>query len=228
MSIFVGSEQGDVITPETVSPGVFVLGQPKKPSAAVDLILAGGGNDIVAAGKGDDVAILGAGDDQFIWNPGDGSDVVYGGAGRDELTFNGAGVNENVSIGAGLFGLAQFKRDVANVNMTLNDVEVIQFDAGGGSDNIKVGDLSKTDLQEVHIDLGGDAALGDGAVDKVTLEGSAQGDHIELLAFGDTVSVVGTPAFVALTHVEATMNSSSRAAPATTFSPRPRRRLRSS
>src|SRR5688572_12607190 len=180
MSIFVGTEQGDVITPDMVSPGVFVLGQPKKPSAAADVILAGGGNDIVAGGRGDDVAVLGAGDDRFIWNPGDGNDVVDGGAGYDTLEFNGgANVNENVSITAGLFGLAQFKRDVANVTMTLNDLEIIRFAAGGGADNIKVGNLTGTDVQEVYIDLAGaDVTTGDGAVDKVTLDGTGGEDYI--------------------------------------------------
>lgn len=205
MSIFVGTEQGDVITPDTVSPGVFVLGQPKKPSAAADVILAGGGNDIVAGGRGDDVAVLGAGDDRFIWNPGDGNDVVDGGAGYDTLEFNGgANVNENVSITAGLFGLAQFKRDVANVTMTLNDLEVIRFAAGGGTDNIKVGNLTGTDVQEVYVDLAGaDATTGDGAVDKVTLDGTGGEDYIDLMSFNGSVAAIGTPAFVSIAHVEA-------------------------
>jgi len=34
MSIFIGTNAGDTITPELVSPGVTVIGSPKKPSAA--------------------------------------------------------------------------------------------------------------------------------------------------------------------------------------------------
>ena len=34
MSIFIGSNAGETITPDLVSPSVLVLGSPKKPSAA--------------------------------------------------------------------------------------------------------------------------------------------------------------------------------------------------
>ena len=90
MSIFIGSNAGETITPDLVSPTVTVIGAPKQPSAASDLIFAGGGNDIVAGGGGDDLAFLGAGNDTFIWRPGDGNDFVDGGAGADRLVFNGS------------------------------------------------------------------------------------------------------------------------------------------
>ena len=65
-----------------------------------DTLIGGDGNDVIIGGRGNDTALLGAGDDTFIWNPGDGSDVVDGGDGTDTLVFNGANINENISIAA--------------------------------------------------------------------------------------------------------------------------------
>ena len=80
MSIFIGSNAGETIEPGNVSATVAIIGHTKTPSAASDLIFAGGGNDIVAGGGGNDIAFLGAGDDLFVWNSGDGSDLVDGGS----------------------------------------------------------------------------------------------------------------------------------------------------
>ena len=105
MSIFIGSNAGETITPDLVSPDVTVIGAPKKPSAAVDLIFAGGGNDVVAGGGGDDIAFLGAGDDTFIWRPGDGNDR-RGRRGREPTgcDFVGSAVAENITVSAGVLG----------------------------------------------------------------------------------------------------------------------------
>src|ERR1700674_2434688 len=104
MSIFIGSNASETITPDLVSPSVTVIGTPKHPSAAVDLIFAGGGNDIVAGGGGDDFAFLGAGNDTFIWRPGDGNDFVDGGAGLDRLIIYGSTRGDkNASSGRGIW-----------------------------------------------------------------------------------------------------------------------------
>src|SRR5215470_5112804 len=123
MSIFIGSNAGETITPDFVSSTVVAIGSPKKPSAASDLIFAGGGNDIVAGGGGDDLAFLGAGDDSFIWRPGDGSDIVDGDGGNDKLAFGGAAVGESIAVGAGGLGLARVARDVGNATVILSRVE---------------------------------------------------------------------------------------------------------
>src|SRR5689334_19993263 len=124
MSLFIGTNANEIITPDEVSPGVTVVGSPNKPSAAADLIFAGGGDDVVAGGKGNDIALLDSGNDTFIWNPGEGNDVVDGGDGADRLVFNGSSADERFAVSSAL-GTAQLTRDVGNVSMTLAHLERI-------------------------------------------------------------------------------------------------------
>jgi Ca2+-binding RTX toxin-like protein len=164
-----------------------------------DVILGGDGNDTVTGGRGDDVALLGAGNDTFIWNPGDGNDVVEGQAGNDTLVFNGANVSENIDIFAN-GGRALLTRNVANVVMDLDDIETIKLATLGGVDNVVVSDLSGTDVKQVAIDLAATAGSGqsDGAIDTVTVNGSAAADTINVGSAGTSVVVNGLPAQVTI------------------------------
>jgi Ca2+-binding RTX toxin-like protein len=97
-----------------------------------------------------------------------------------------------------------FFRDIANVAMDLNDVEIADFTARGGADNIVVGDLSGTDVVEVNTDLAAaPGGPGDGAADTVTVTGT-NGDDVAIVA-GDAsgVSVFGLAAQVNITRAEA-------------------------
>ena len=126
-----------------------------------------------SAGAAATPALLGAGDDTFVWNPGDGSDTVEGQDGFDTLLFNGANVNEKMTISANGHRATLF-RDVANITMDLNGIERIQITALGGADTITVNDLSKTDVTQVAIDLAGTpgSGTGDGAADTVIVNGN--------------------------------------------------------
>jgi Ca2+-binding RTX toxin-like protein len=172
-----------------------------------DVILGGNGNDIAFGQQGDDLALLGAGDDIFAWNPGDGSDTGEGQAGIDQLTFAGSGINENIDISAN-GERVRFFRDVANITMDLNDVERIDFHAFGGSDSIVIGDLSGTDLSVgvVVVDLEGTfgSGIGDGTVDQVTINGTANSDAINVFSINGVVAITGASAPVAIVHAEAT------------------------
>ena len=120
----------------------------------VDTITGSAGNDTIFGGVGNDVMHGGGGDDTFVWNPGDGSDVIDGQSGADTLLFNGANVNENVTISAN-GGHALFTRDVASITMDTNNVETFDFNALGGADTITINDLTGTDVSQVNIDLAG-------------------------------------------------------------------------
>jgi Ca2+-binding RTX toxin-like protein len=169
-----------------------------------DTLLGGDGNDVVIGGRGNDTAQLGAGDDAFIWNPGDGSDVVDGQDGTDTLVFNGANVNEKISISAN-HGRVSLARDVGGITMNLSSVEQIQLGAQGGADTIAVNDLSGTGVTQVAIDLSSTAGSGTGdqAADSVTVSGTKGNDNIVVEGQGGSVVVAGLPELVTITGAEA-------------------------
>jgi len=167
-----------------------------------DTLLGGSGNDVITGGRGNDTARLGSGDDTFVWNPGDGSDVVDGQDGLDTLLFNGADVSENMSITAN-HGRVNLTRNVGNVTMDLSGMEHIQLAAGGGTDNIAIGDLTGTGVTEVTIDLAAiGTTVGDGQTDTVTVNGTAGNDTISVVAVGTTVVVNGLAEQVSLLHTD--------------------------
>ncbi|MFO0956093.1 MAG: calcium-binding protein [Isosphaeraceae bacterium] len=167
-----------------------------------DLLLGSQGNDLINGGDGDDVALMGDGDDTFVWNPGDDNDTIEGQGGNDTMLFNGANVGENIGISAN-GGRVRFTRDVANIVMDLNDVEAINFNALGGADNITVGDLSGTGVQAVNLNLAAAGGAGDGAADRVTVQGTSGDDVIALAGDSSGVSVFGLAATVNITGAEA-------------------------
>ncbi|MBX9584232.1 MAG: hypothetical protein K2X87_28365 [Gemmataceae bacterium] len=168
-----------------------------------DTLYGGDGNDLVIGRRGDDLADLGAGDDVFVWNPGEADDTIRGRDGFDTMQFNGNGADERVELSA-VGGRLKFTRDVANVTMLTDDLERVNFTARGGADAITVGDLSKTDVQEVHVDLADPAGggIGDGKADSITLNGSKAADFVEMLGQGGSIAVVGLPTFVSITAAE--------------------------
>src|SRR5205823_5357520 len=158
----------------------------------------------VTGGRGDDLALMGAGDDTFVWNPGDGSDTVEGQAGADEMLFNGANVAEKIDISAN-GARVRFTRDVANITMDTDGVEVITFTARGGADLITVNDLTGTDVTQVNLDLAGTpgSGVGDGAADTVIVNGTAGADQIVVTGSAGSVTVAGLAAQVHITSPEA-------------------------
>jgi hypothetical protein len=163
------------------------------------------GNDTVDGGKGDDVAFLGDDDDTFRWDPGEGSDVLEGQDGRDTMLFNGAAVNEEITLTANGERLTFF-RDVGKVTMDTEDVEIVDFNALGGTDNVTVNDLTGTDVSQTNVDLaaalGGSA--GDGAVDNVVVNGTDGDDDIDIDGNGSGADVTGLATAVSVKHADST------------------------
>jgi Ca2+-binding RTX toxin-like protein len=168
-----------------------------------DLLIGGDGDDTIIGGRGSDVALMGTGNDTFVWNPGDGSDTVEGQGGTDTLQFNGANVAENINLSANGSRL-RFTRDVANITMDVNGVENVNFAALGGADNIHVGDLSKTDVTQVNLDLASPpgSGMGDGQPDIVTVDGTSAKDTIQIAGSGSSYSVSGLKTLVNVTGSE--------------------------
>ena len=163
----------------------------------------GRGNDVADGNGGADSAFMGKGDDVFVWDPGDGSDRFEGGAGSDTMAFNGAGGNEAMAANAN-GGRVRFTRVQGTIVMDLDDVEVIDVRALGGTDAITVGDVGATDLRRVDIDLaetlGG--AASDRVADTVTVVGTNGVDSIRAGVLGAAAEVTGLGATVRVTHAD--------------------------
>jgi Ca2+-binding RTX toxin-like protein len=168
-----------------------------------ELFRTGTGNDVVDGNRGTDTALLGNGTDKFIWDPGDGSDVIRGGRGQDTMLFNGSAAAERFVASANGPRL-RFTRDVGNIVMDTDDVERVTLNALGGADTVTVGDLRRTDVRKVDIDLGAQlgASGGDSAVDAVAVTGTAGKDRIRVSGSGGNVRVSGLRTDVRLKDVE--------------------------
>ncbi|MET0326493.1 MAG: calcium-binding protein [Ilumatobacteraceae bacterium] len=172
-------------------------------SNGVDILLGGDGNDVVDGQQGNDIGLLGAGDDVFQWDPGDGSDTVEGQVGTDRMLFNGSAANEIFDASAN-GGRVRFTRNVANIAMDLDGVEVVDVNALGGADSTTVGDLSGTDVVEVNGNLASaiGGAAGDAAADTVIVNGTNGNDAVDVIGAGTSASVRGLAARVTINGSE--------------------------
>jgi RTX calcium-binding nonapeptide repeat (4 copies) len=192
--------------PTTISggPGDDSLEGGQVQAAAENERFKGGpGDDTIDGGKGNDTAHLGEGNDTFVWDPGEGSDSIEGGPGRDTMLFNGADVNENVTMSAN-GGRLTFFRDVGNVTMDTDGVEAVDFNALRGVDNVTVNDLTGTDVTKVNLDLAGTlgGSVGDGSADNVVVNSTDGDDSINIDGNGSGADVTGLATAVSVEHAD--------------------------
>ena len=141
-----------------------VLGGPGR-----DTLIGGDDFDDIKGGRGDDTVYMGADFDRFSWAPGEGSDTVDGGPGsRDSLFFLGSGDAETFELEGD-----RFTRDVGNIVMDLDDVEIVDAVAGAGADTFRIADSSVTELNA-------SLAPGSGAndPDRIEIEGTEGDDAV--------------------------------------------------
>jgi hypothetical protein len=176
--------------------------------SGAEVFFGGNGDDFVDGNGGADTAFLGRGDDVFVWDPGDASDIVEGDKGSDTMVFNGAAGNEIMEVAAD-GGRVLFTRNLGNIVMDLNDVEVIDVRALGGTDAVTVNDAGGTDLERVDVDLAASlgGSTGDGQADTVTVAATKGDDSIAVDANGAAVEVSGLAAFVRITHADPTSDT---------------------
>ena len=168
-----------------------------------DLLLGGDGNDFIDGNQGLDTAFLGAGNDVFQWDPGDASDTIEGQADQDELLFNGSNASENIQINPN-GGRVLFLRDVAAITMDLNDLETLTFNAFSGADQVVVSDLTGTDVTLVNLSLAASGGIGDGQVDRITVNATAGADVFGATSAAGAVDVFGLFTDLHITTPEAT------------------------
>jgi hypothetical protein len=210
-----GNDGGDIISASTAAMMLTFDG-----GKGADVLLGGPGPDRLIGGDdfddvsgrgGDDVALLGGDFDRFTWNPGDGSDTVDGGPSRDSMFFRG-------TDGAEVFGVAargrdvRFTRDVGNIVMDLEDLEEIDTLAAGGTDTVTIDDLSRTPVQLVDVSLANSfsAPPGDGAADRIEVEGTDRADAMTLtgrVVVAGTATLTGLAWTVNASHTEGALDT---------------------
>jgi Ca2+-binding RTX toxin-like protein len=173
-------------------------------SNGIDLLLGGDDDDFVDGQQGNDTALLGAGDDTFQWDPGDGSDTIEGQTGADTMLFNGSGGMEIFEASAN-GGRLRFTRNLGNIVMDTDDVEIVDLNALGAADTITVNDLSGTDVTDFRAELAGTigGSAGDAAVDNVVVNGTNGDDVVVLSGSAAGVNVTGLATQVSITSAEA-------------------------
>ena len=171
--------------------------------SGAETLEGGNGNDSIDGNGGNDVGLLGNGDDTFVWDPGDGSDIVEGQNGIDTMLFNGANGAEQVDLSANGERL-RFFRTQGTITMDTDGVETVDFNALGGADLVTVNDLSGTDVSKVNVDLAGalGGATGDGAADRVVVNGTNGNHTIHVNGDAGAVKVSGLAATVDVLHPE--------------------------
>ena len=87
-------------------------------------------------------------------------------------------------------GRVRFTRNLGNIVMDLNDVEVVDLNALGGADTLTVNDLTGTDVVEVNVNLAGTlgGTAGDAAADTVIVNGTNGDDIIDVFGAGHVAS----------------------------------------
>jgi Ca2+-binding RTX toxin-like protein len=168
-----------------------------------ELLLGRSGNDSIDGNQGNDLALMGAGDDTFVWDPGDGSDTIEGQDGVDRMRFNGANIAERFELSANGPRL-RFTRDIGNITMDTDGVELVDVNALGAVDQVTVHDLSGTDVTSVNVDESNPAGsgLGDGAADQVIVEGTNGSDVVSVEGSNGSARVSGLAAVVSVTGAE--------------------------
>ena len=114
------------------------------------------------------------------------------------MLFNGANVAETFALSRN-GDMLRLTRNVASVVLDLSRIENVQLRALGGGDRTTIDDLTGTRVKSLSVDLG----AGDGANDRVTVNGTAGNDHIAI-AGGIGVSVTGLAVPVTVSSPEAT------------------------
>ena len=156
----------------------------------MQLTLDGGdGNDTLNGGNGADTLIGGDGQRhdrrqrrQRHRLHGQRQRHVRLGSGRRQRHRRGPGrrrtrCSSTAPAGAEIFaassngGRLLFTRNVGNIVMDTDDVEILTLNALGGTDTVTVNDLAATDVTNVNVNLGVNGA-GDAAADAVTVNGT--------------------------------------------------------
>ena len=206
MGTYTGTSADEIITPDFVSPTVIPAGAAPRPSAAADLINAGGGNDTVEGGGGADEINLGSGNDVFTWRRGDGNDIVDGGSDFDILRFLATTVSETLSLASNGNRALLFSSPNSgpNAQIDLNAIERIEL-AVDAFDGVAIFDLRGTGIADVAIQI----APGETFLSSFSFQAVTAAVNLVFAGDLDLIVVTGLGARVTIAGLDGvTLNSS--------------------
>jgi hypothetical protein len=162
---------------------------------AVALTLRGGADNDKLTGSG--------GADTFAWEPGDASDVVEGGAGTDTVAAGGSNAADTFAVSAA-GARASVTHAPDGETLEMDGVEAAGFAPRGGADLVTLNDLTATDVRKLSVDLA--AASGDGAADRVVVNGTTGDDDVTLRGGPGALNVTGLIPSLAVTNAEPSLD----------------------
>ncbi len=165
-------------------------------SDRADTLLGGPGDDVVSGGRGNDTVDLGDGADRFNRTRADGIDHVEGGAGEDRVMASGTEADDFIDV----LGLLTTTRVLYGFegSAELRAIEQVDVAPFGGTDNVKVGDLTGTATKTVNVS----SNTADLRVDTITATGSPAAETIRASTSGTTHTITGLAATVNVTNPE--------------------------
>src|SRR5215208_7384019 len=106
-------------------------------------------------------------------------------------------------------GRLRFTRNLGNIVMDVDGVEVVDLNTLANTDTLTVNDLTGTDVTEINTDLAGTigGAAGDGQADTIVVHGTNGDDIVDVVGAGTSASVLGLTARVNLTNSEGANDS---------------------
>src|SRR5262249_13982220 len=124
------------------------------------------------------------------------------------MLFFGSNIGEQIDVSANGDRL-RFTRNIASIVMDADDVEIVDFRALGGADQITVNDLAATDVDEVRLDLARSVGRthGDGAGGAVIVNGTGGNDVIHVGGGSGSANVTGLAAAIGIRHAEPALDA---------------------
>src|SRR3954470_18702728 len=118
---------------------------------AADTLNGDAGNDTLEGHRGNDTVNGGDGDDLIVWRNGDGTDTVDGGAGIDtqQLIMSAGAIGDIGEITVSGANAVFARTNLVPFQVTMTDVERVDFQGQGGDDSFTIGDLAGTPITEV-------------------------------------------------------------------------------
>lgn len=172
--------------------------------SAADYLDGGDGSDEMTGKAGNDEIYGGADIDSFFWAFGDGNDNLDGGTGQNNVIVSGHRINNNrftLSPFSPLKGVASIElADAASVlQATILTASIQQIDLVGGEaqDTFNIADLTGTAVTIINTSFGQDTVA-----DEVSVNGTANNDHLMIGGSQNTSTVSGLPWIVSVTGAQ--------------------------